>query len=123
MIIAGIHAHVFGQTPGSSRIFLGEPTVDVAVQVPATSGTLIPTSHRIVIEPDALAFNTDHALLNDVAKNRSDRVVVVVAQYEVNFSALNPLTIFPSLIDLAPAKITEDPKRIVWLYDGVDGIE
>src|SRR5262245_10819749 len=118
-----VHADIARQGPARGFVLRHQAAVDVAVDVPAAVKATVPTAHRVVVEPDVLARDPDHALLDRLAEGRSDRAVVVVALDEVDVAAADAVAVAAGFVELAPAEVAEQPERVVRGHGGVDGVD
>src|SRR5262249_12769435 len=83
----------------------------------------VPASHRIVIEPNRLAFDLDHALFDRLGESGADRSMVVISPDQVHISAANAIAIRSSFRQFSPAEIAEDPENVVLCHTRIDRIQ
>lgn len=70
LVVARIDPYIHGKLPGLFLIIRRVSPVDMAVQLPTLTARLVPAPHRVVIQPDVLAANADHLLLDTLVKQR-----------------------------------------------------
>src|SRR5262249_865198 len=122
-IITGIDSDVFGQRRVIVIVFRGQPTVNVAIQVPATVEASVPASHWVVVQPDVLPQDAKHPLFKNFAEQGSDGAMVVVAPDKVDIAALDPVAVAGGLVQTAHAEIAKDPQDVIDADPRIDGLQ
>jgi hypothetical protein len=93
--------------------------------MPDTAPTVMPHTHRIVAEDDALLPNVNLGQLLPGEKDprQSARDSVMVAFDDVNVPASDSISVMPHAVRAAQTEITEEVENVVLFHRGVQSIE
>src|SRR5262249_12075200 len=122
-IRAGIDADVLGQPRGVGGVLTLELAVDVAVEVPGAVEALVPAAAGVVAQPDLLALDAEHPLLDGLLEDLAAAAPVVVPPDEPHVTAADQAAVVGRLGPAAHAEVAEDPQQIVFVHAAVDGVE
>lgn len=86
--------------------------MNMAIEMPGAVERLVPTPHRVVIQPDLLLPMLDHPLVDDAIEKIVVGGEIVVASHEMDLLALDPRSIASCLFMRTEAEIPENPQCI-----------